>query len=170
VERREVLHGEVWLRHPVRVVHDDADLLAVWTAEGTPLTFPPHPFGPHPWSGQDRWRDTGVLQLHRPADAYSVWAFFEGVRRRGWYINFQEPFRRQADGFSTCDHGLDIVLADEGWQFKDVDDVAGQVASGRLTPTEADAVWVQAQRVAAALDRGERWWLRDWEPWVPDGG
>jgi hypothetical protein len=33
VQRREVLHGHVWLSTPVRVVADD-DVLAVWLPKG----------------------------------------------------------------------------------------------------------------------------------------
>jgi hypothetical protein len=71
-------------------------------AEGTPFTFPQHPFGPHPWSGRARWTGTGLLQLHRPGDAHAVWAF-----------------------------------------------------------------WAEAERVATALDSGDRWWLSRWRNWRP---
>ncbi|MDT5036117.1 MAG: hypothetical protein QOE03_1302 [Micromonosporaceae bacterium] len=167
VQRREVLHGQVWLSTPVRVVADD-DVLAVWLAEGTPFTFPPHPFGRHPWSNRDRWTDTGVLQLHRPGDAHAIWAFFRGARLDFWYVNFQARYRRTIDGFDTVDHGLDIVIRHDGWEWKDRDDVADQVAAGRLTQAEAESVWAEAGRVSTALDRGERWWQPRWNDWRPD--
>jgi hypothetical protein len=166
VSRREVLHGRVWLSTPVRVVADD-DVLAVWLAEGTPFTFPPHPYGPHPWSVRDRWVDTGVLQLYRAGHAHAVWAFFRGPSLEHWYVNFEAPYRRTAGGFDVLDHGLDIVVDADGWRWKDRDDVAAQVAGGRLTPAEADAVWAEAERVAAALERGERWWEKRWADWRP---
>jgi len=169
VQRREVLHGQVWLSTPVRVVADEPDgVLAVWLADGTPFTFPPHPFGPHPWSFQDRWTGPGVLHLHRADEAHSVWAFFRGTRLDYWYVNFQAPYRRTAGAFDTLDHGVDIVIRGDGWQWKDRDHVAEQVASGRLTPAEAAAVWREADRVAAALDRGERWWHERWHGWRPE--
>lgn len=169
VHRREVLHGRVWLSTPVRVVADD-EVLAVWLAEGTPLTFPAHPFGPHPWSAHRRWSGTDVLQVHRPGDGYAVWAFFRGGRPDHWYVNFQQPYRRGELGFDTLDHGLDIVIRDGGWAWKDRGDVAEQVAAGRLSAAEADAVWARAERVAADLDRGECWWLPRWGDWRPGGG
>jgi hypothetical protein len=167
VQRREVLHGHIWLSAPVRVVADDG-VLAVWLAEGTPLTFPTHPFGPHPWSGHNRWTGTGVLQLHRPGDAHAVWGFFHGARLDHWYINFQAPYRRTDDGFDTLDHGIDIVIRDGDWNWKDRDDVAEHVAVGRLSPSEATGVWAEADRVAAYLDHGERWWLHRWGCWNPE--
>jgi predicted RNA-binding protein associated with RNAse of E/G family len=106
--------------------------------------------------------------LQRTDDAHSVWAFYEDAVFTGWYVNFQAPMRRWAYGFDTHDHGVDIwVPAGGAWQWKDRDHVAGLVRVGRLTASEADEVWAETARVAAALDRGERWWS-DWDGWQPD--
>jgi predicted RNA-binding protein associated with RNAse of E/G family len=140
-------------------------------AEGTPLHFPDHPFGPHPWSFTDRWLDTDVLQLHRPGDRYSVWGFFLSGVRSGWYVNFQRPLERWPGGVDTLDHGVDIVVAADGRrQWKDRDHVAEQVATGRLTAADADSVWRETGRVAALLDRGPgSWWWSGWSDWRPPG-
>lgn len=66
IARREVLHGSVWMQLDVQVVSDDGSALAVLLRPGTPMTFPIHPFGPHPWSGQPAWAGPTVLQLYRP--------------------------------------------------------------------------------------------------------
>lgn len=169
IERREVLHGRPWLVVPMRVVADTGELLALHLTEGTRLEFPPHPFGPHPWSGQDRWQDTDVLHLHRPGDGYAVWGFFRAGIRAGWYVNFQRPFRRGPTGVDTLDHGLDIVVGPAGdWHWKDREHVAEQVATGRLTAAEATAVWREADRVATLLDGDPagHWWAA-WENWRP---
>jgi hypothetical protein len=63
---------------------------------------------------------------------------------------------------------LDIVVGDDGWRWKDREDVARQVASGRITRAEADAIWAEAERVATALGGGERWWLSRWHDWRPN--
>ncbi|MET9288455.1 DUF402 domain-containing protein [Nocardia beijingensis] len=166
VWRREVLHGQVWAAMPAQVVADD-DVLAVWLEDGAELTFSSHPYGPHPWSHQDRWAGSSVLQLHRPHDAYAVWAFFRDGRCDHWYINFQAPYRRGETWFDTVDHGLDIVIEDGSWRWKDGEDVAQQVVDGRLTAAEADMVWIEAERVASALDQGTCWWLPRWQDWRP---
>lgn len=166
VQRREVLHGQVWMTMPVRVIADD-EVLAVWVEDGAPFTFPPHPFGPHPWSGQERWGGCGVLQLYRDGDRYSVWGFFAAGRVDRWYVNFERPYRRGDSWFDTDDHGLDIVIVGDEWRWKDRDDVAEQVAVGRITEADAAAVWREAEGVAAALDRGERWWMERWGKWRP---
>ncbi|MEU2037970.1 DUF402 domain-containing protein [Nocardia niwae] len=166
VQRREVLHDRVWMTMPVRVIADD-DVLAVWLENGAELTFPPHPFGPHPWSKRDRWTGSSVLQLHRPNDAYAVWAFFHDGEFDRWYINFEQSYRRGEACFDTLDHGLDIVIEDGDWRWKDREDVALQVRDGRLTPGEAEAVWVEAAHVARSLDQGDCWWLPRWQSWRP---
>lgn len=70
IERREVLHGRLWLSTPVTVVSDDGDILAVRLDPGAPITFAAHPFGRHPWAGSTRWAETIVLQLYRPRHPY----------------------------------------------------------------------------------------------------
>lgn len=50
VSRREVMHGELWMDHPVTVVADDGDAFAVHLEPGSPFTFHNHSFGPHPWA------------------------------------------------------------------------------------------------------------------------
>jgi hypothetical protein len=165
IERREVLHGDVWLTSPVTVIADD-DVLAVWLAEGTPLTFPPHPFGPHPWLGHERWTGTSVLQLHRPHDAHAIWGFYVKGALDHWYVNFQAPYQRTGAAIDTVDHGLDIVIHGDEWEWKDRDDVDELVRNGRLSTQDAADVWAEAERVARALDRKERWWLPRWERWI----
>jgi hypothetical protein len=45
IQRREVLHGRLWMEHPVTVVDDRDDTLAVWLGPGSPFGFQDHPFG-----------------------------------------------------------------------------------------------------------------------------
>jgi hypothetical protein len=169
VQRREVLHDRVWLSVPVQVVADD-DVLAVVMVDGAPFGFPAHPFGPHPWSAHTGWTGPSLLQLHRPDDAYAVWGFFDGDRLDHWYINFQRRYERGPGVFDTLDHGLDIVIGADGWQWKDREDVADHVASGRLDAAQGAAVWETAEQVAADLDRGDQWWSARWQDWRPDSG
>jgi hypothetical protein len=172
---REVLNdGQVWLVSPVRVVADTSDLLALYLAEGTPFGFPEGDFpgGPHPWSGRDRWHGHGVLMLHHPGDMHGVWVFWEGAEREfaGWYLNIQEPPRRWRRGFDTQDLELDLVLAadEPGYVWKDVDLLERREREGRYTPEQVAEVRAEGARIAARLDRGERWWDEAWSAWEPD--
>ncbi|MER7986062.1 DUF402 domain-containing protein [Streptomyces noursei] len=171
--RREVLDGRVWLMYPVRVIEDHGDLLAVHLAHGTPLTYGPGPFrwGPHPWQRVgDTWRSEDVVQLQRPGDGYAVWTrHHEGVFA-GWYVNFQQPFRRTPAGFDTLDQELDLWIPADGGphRWKDRREFEDRAASGGFTPDEAAAVRAEAARVTALVDRGTPWWTRRWSDWRPD--
>ncbi|MFJ2116250.1 hypothetical protein ACIOEX_30925, partial [Streptomyces sp. NPDC087850] len=56
IVRREMLDEREWMVYPVRVVAHDDTALAVYAAQGTPLTFGTGEFarGPHPGRGSVR--------------------------------------------------------------------------------------------------------------------
>ena len=174
--RREVLNdGRAWLELPVIVVSDEPELLVVYLPEGAPLRFPPGrwptPDGLHPWSGKERWAGNGVLMLHRPGEAHSVWVFWgsEGRAFSGWYLNLQEPFRRTRAGFDTQDLELDIWIPLGGrWVFKDDDQLEVRMREGRFTAEQVRAIRAEGRRIAAELDAGRRWWDETWAEWAPD--
>lgn len=172
--RREVWRRRPWAAIPVIVVRDDPGLLVTYIADGAELGFVDGdwPGGRHPWYGKAAWRGHGTLMLHRPGEAYAVWVFWRGRDRdfAGWYLNFQEPFRRTAVGFDTLDHELDIWMPDGGprWEWKDRELLEARVAEGRFTAAEAAAIRHDADRVAAELDAGRLWWDERWRDWAPD--
>ncbi|MGY2130111.1 DUF402 domain-containing protein [Blastococcus sp. SYSU DS0617] len=174
VLRREVLHGLPWMEHPVTVVRDGEDCLAVLLEPGSPFTFFRHPFGAHPWHAHRVWTGSSVLQLQREGDAHAAWKFFDlhGVVTH-WYVNFQEPVvRHVAPGgggaFETADLGIDIVCPSDGhsWEWKDVDDPDRMVATGRISAAERDSIRAEAAAVGRRLDAGARWWAT-WDDWHP---
>jgi hypothetical protein len=173
VLRREVRNdGRPWLQSPVVVVRDEPGLLATYLAEGTTFEFPPYP-DVHPWAGRDVWQGHGVLMLQRPGEAHAIWVFWEGPGREfaGWYVNFQEPFRRTDGGYDTQDLELDIwIPADGPWEWKDADVLDERIREGRYTPEQVAATWTEGHRVAAELDAGRRWWDPRWALWEPDPG
>ena len=178
VTRREVLNdGRCWASMQVVVVRDEPGLLATYIARGAPFTFPPGPWpidgGLHPWHGKERWEGNGVLMLQRPGEAYAVWVFWFGEERafRGWYVNLQDPFRRNAHGYDTQDHELDIWVPVQGpWEWKDDELLDVRVREGRFTAEQAEAFRAEGRRIAAMLDAGERWWDDAWRDWTPDPG
>jgi Protein of unknown function (DUF402) len=156
-------------------VQDTPELLAVHIPEGSRFVSPPDSWpwdGGHPWlRGTGRWEGHGPLILHRPGDAFTVWAMWRGPERAlaYWYVNFQEPPRRTGAGFDTYDQELDIVVSLDGsWELKDDELMDVWIERGRFTPAEVEAVRAEAARVAAMLDRGERWWDEAWAEWEPD--
>ena len=172
--RREVWRGRPYGAWAGIVVSDDDGLLALYMPEGSPLAFGQDFFGaPHPWSGKDRWRGHGVLQLQRPAEMHAVWVFWDGPDRTftAWYLNIQEPFRRTSIGVDTQDLELDVVLSPDGsWRFKDDERLEPWIERGRYTTAEVAAVRAEGGRIATELDAGRRWWSDDWLGWRPDPG
>jgi len=167
IRRREVLHGRLWMDHPVTVVDDDGDVLAVLLDPGSPFAFHLHPFGPHPWSHLTCWGDRQVLQLYRYGDLYSVWKFFDAGVFTHWYINFESPLVRREAGFDTDDFGLDLIVAIDGTsRWKDVEDLNAMIRSGRMTGRQVLDVLGAAEDVAELLEGEDRWWS-GWDSWSP---
>ena len=168
ITRREVLHGRTWLEHPVTVVADDGEVLAVRLDPGSTFTFPDHPFGPHPWSAHQAWRGSTLLQLSRRDTWYGAWKFFDadgGLRH--WYLNFEPPIVRRENAIETDDYGLDLVLHPDGRrEWKDVEDLHHQRTEGRTSVETVLHVLSVAAEVVSLLDVGERWWS-PWDQWSP---
>ncbi len=82
----------------------------------------------------------------------------------------RDALRPPADGIEVNDLQLDIVIpAGEPWRWKDVQDLAPSLASGRITQDELLAVLTAAAEVAELLDRDDRWWA-PWDDWTPADG
>ena len=167
---REILHGTEWASWDERVVSDDDGVLACVQPNGTALSFPPHPT-PHPWGHLAAWTGTTVLKLRRVGDWYAVWKFFDAEGASlSWYVNFETPYVRESDGIDVNDLQLDIVIPAGGaWRWKDVQDLAPSLASGRITQDELLAVLAAGTEVAELLDGDVRWWA-PWDDWTPAGG
>lgn len=169
VLRREVLHNQLWMDHPVTVVEDQGDEFAVLLEPGSQFSFHDHPHGVHPWAGQSEWRGPEVLQLYRVGLWYSVWLFFDQGRFRSWYINFEAPVVVDEHGFDTDDYGLDLIIR-PGQEpvWKDVDHLDAMIENGRLDSTKVLGVLAAARQVADLVRRDDRWWST-WDGWAPDG-
>ena len=145
VTRREVLNdGRCWLEVPVVVVQDDDQLLATYIARGARLHVPARPLArsrrASSMARQDGWEGNGTLMLQRPGEAYAIWVFWFGAERefRGWYVNFQEPFRRTESGYETQDLELDIWVPSTGrWEWKDADCSSSESPRGASPPSRS---------------------------------
>lgn len=172
VVRREVWRGRVIGGWAGLVVRDDEELLALYMPEGSPLAFTRDFFGaPHPWSGKERWRGHGVLQLQRPGERVAVWVLWHGPERDlgAWYLNLQDPFRRTAIGFDTCDHELDVVVRPDGtWELKDDELLEPWAERSRFTAEQVAEIRAEGARIVRELEAGRRWWDDTWAAWEPD--
>jgi hypothetical protein len=169
ITTRDGVPGTTW---PCRVVIDREDLLALYIAAGS--TFKNwHPSHSAP---DRRLADSrvpiDVLRLMVPGEGHSVWICWRpdhDPRFSGFYVNFEEPFRRTAIGFDTNDHTLDIVVApDLSWRWKDQDDFEERVRQGIYSEAFADKVRADAARVIAAIEARASPFSDGWEEWAPD--
>lgn len=166
---REQWRGRRYCSIPVRVVEDGEEQTVVYLAEGTRFQFPAGawPWGEHhPWEEKGAWAGHGVLVIHEPGAAHSVWHFWEGEKRRfaGWYVNMQEPIRRDSAAFDTQDQELDLWIRPDGsWSWKDEQELLDWVPKGRFTAAEVVAIRAEGERVLAEWP-----FPTGWEQWEPD--
>jgi hypothetical protein len=130
--------------------------------------------GRHPWddgSGDVRGQGRGVLTLHQPGAAHSIWVFWRGEERTfaGSYANLAAPIQRTPRGIDTLDHQLDIWIDPDGtWRLKDEELLDREAEIGRWTEDEVAAIRAEGTRIAASIEAGQRWWDDDWASWEPD--
>lgn len=179
--------GEVGYVFPVTVVEDNPDFSALYLAAGTRIKQRLMPDGspfthdipyatkheaPHR-VGDGVWKDNSVLQLTKPGEAHSFWAFWRGSDWKflGWCINLQAPFVRTPLGFDTSDHVLDITVAPDGaWKLKDEDEFEEARRVGRFAPGEAEEILAEAERAVSKIE-SRAWPLgSEWEDWKPEHG
>jgi hypothetical protein len=171
--------------HPVTVVSDTPDCIALYLAMGTPIKAPvghdglPIPRSlPYeersalPWRlGDGIWREHSVLWLMHPGAAHAIGLFWRGEKRAfvGWYGDLQSPLVRTATGFDTVDHVLDVdIAADGSWEWKDEDEFAAAQCLGHISPEQAAAIRAEGEAVIAALEPRKWPFNSGWETWQPD--
>ncbi|NUS10656.1 MAG: DUF402 domain-containing protein [Streptomyces sp.] len=196
VVRRDVHRsGKVWSEHALRVVADTADALVTACAPGAQTRWPTlytraraegdrsvraeafDAMATGEWQlAPAVWQETELLLWKPPAAWFSVNAFFTAAGLRNWYVNFEHPTRRTADGFDTFDLTVDLVVTPDltGWTWKDEDEYAHVRRLGIVTDTEHRAVQLaRAQAVALIEDRAgpfadaDGWKAWRWDPAWP---
>jgi uncharacterized protein len=113
------------------------------------------------WTLEPGTTSREALALTRPGAAHSIYLFWDDGRFSHWYVNLEEPLRRNAVGFDTFDHKLDLIVeADGAWRWKDEDELEEAARRGIL---DAAAVRAEGERVLAAWP-----FPTGWEAWRPD--
>jgi predicted RNA-binding protein associated with RNAse of E/G family len=107
--------------------------------------------------------------LYHPGDAHTVSLFWResDYQFTGYYIDLLEPFRRTPVGFDTRDHVLDIWVQPDRvtWDWKDEDELAWHIETGRMSQQQADAVRTEGTRAVMALLQSD---VDRWRDWTPD--
>ena len=170
--------GRPGMSWPFTVVEDRDDLLALYIPKGAVykrfVRRPSSEMVNHGYVAElldTEWR-RDVLRLMYPGAHHSVWVFWEhedGERRHSaYYVNMEEPFRRNAIGFDTNDHTLDIVVTpDLDWRWKDEDELAERVELGVYPADFADFVRAEGERVIGAIESGAAPFGDGWSEWEP---
>jgi len=172
---RQVWRGRPRVAIPQVVIADGPGLLVTYLPERAPFGFAAGDFpgGRHPWADRSHWQGHGTLMLRRPEDRYSIWTFWHGPGRSfwGWYVNFEEPYRRSAIGIDTLDHELDLWSEDGiAWMRKDEAEVDTRVAEGLFDTAEAARIRADADAFEAEYARQGPWWDLAWATWTPPPG
>ena len=184
---QDVFDGRLWADRPVLVVEDSDDVLALWCPKGTvrkvPITTGSLPAGVtrgewlaraltrRDWVLEEAAWDVSSLMLHREGDWHAVWlSFLESGEQWGWYVNFQEPYRRTAQGIETMDLALDIIAEPDrsGWRWKDEDEFALLIEHDVISPGVAARVRHEAETVIGRIERDEPPFDSAWPMWKPD--
>src|SRR3954452_11051004 len=171
---QDVYGGKLWAARPVIVVEDSTDMLALWCPEGTVRKVPSTASSIPPGLTRGEWLaralarlewplidspwDVSSLMLHREGDWFGVWlSFLANGEHWGWYVNFQEPYRRTERGIQTMDLALDIIAEpDRGsWRWKDEDEFAMLLDHGVIGAETAARVREEAERVVGLIERDE---------------
>lgn len=170
--------GRPGMSWPFTVVEDRDDLLALYIPKGAVYKrFVPRPASElrdrgHVRELQDtEWR-RDVLRLMYPGAHHSIWVFWEhenGERRHtSYYVNMEEPFRRNGIGFDTNDHTLDIMVTpDLQWRWKDEDELAERIELGVYPADFAEFVRAEGKRVIEAIESGGSPFGDGWPDWQP---
>ncbi|WP_326578669.1 DUF402 domain-containing protein [Actinacidiphila glaucinigra] len=191
--RRDVDRGgRVWSEHALRVLDDTSTGLVTACAPGAQTRWPV-PYARSRAAGElsgrtdamdalatgrweltpGRWQDTELRMWKPPGAWFSVNAFYTAAGLRNWYVNFERPGIRTADGFDTFDLVVDLLVAPDltSWEWKDEDEYAHVRGLGVVTDAEHRAV--DAAREQALAMVGERsgpfadaaaWSAWRWEP------
>ncbi|MGH9135433.1 MAG: DUF402 domain-containing protein [Acidimicrobiales bacterium] len=170
---------------PMVVVDDGEDALVAWLPPGTPILRPVLPDGRDLRSVgavemyasgralmRDTWGGGGTLRVAPTGQPWSTFVFWdEHGDHVCWYVNLEDPHRRDDSGIVTQDHVLDLVVApDRTVQWKDVDELEGAVVAGRYTQAEADSFLEHARDVEKLIAAWESPFCDGWERWRPDPG
>ena len=173
---RKLWNGAVMTALPMRVVCDSPQRTVLYLAPGTAFRGARTATGDKvrdlsSWVSKDLvWAGGSLIRLTEPEAWHCVDVEFDAAGEFiGWYVNFQEPFRRAGSRFDAVDLVLDLVVApDRSWRLKDEDDFRSAVANGHLTAEVEARVRAEAERMIGVLAAGgppfcESRWLT-WRP------
>ena len=186
---RGIAHDKVWIVHPVTVVQDSPELLAVQLVPGTPCKIPAglidrkynsNARGRSRWDEQDgrQWQMSDWIWQHRralillpPQKYYAVYWFwlYDSGAFVGWYVNFQLPFGRTSFSIDTLDLEIDLIIRpDYSHQWKDESEYLEGVRRGSIAAGVAGEVEKAREEVLSLAKSKSPLFDPGWLDWQPD--
>jgi protein associated with RNAse G/E len=183
---QEVWQGRLWSARPMRVIEDHGHALVLWCPRGThwktATTPPTRPRATtraerlmtslrlRDWVLGDFVWDVSTLVFTNAGDWHATWVSWRPSGEAwGWYINFQRPFARTAQGLQTMDLMLDITVGiDRQWHWKDQDEFDAFVAANLIDAAEAAQVLAESERVVENIEANTAPFREPWHSWRPD--
>ena len=180
--QHNVLLGRLTNARPETVVRDAADYLILYTHPNAPYRST-HLTNRHSLSLKERidqildfdsWQfedrrsgDYHLLSITRRDTWYSIWLRWNiDWEFRGWYVNYQSPYRRTDRGIIVEDLTLDIkVDPDLSWSWKDEDEFAEMVRRGVITAEQAAAVESVKDEVLELIEKKQGPFDSSWTDW-----
>ena len=181
---RGIFDKRIWHVQPTIVVKDSPDELVLTLLPGTECIaeetyLKGKQNSNRRWDFKDRdwrlekytWQTNRLLLIFEPENFYSTIYFWNHASHEFlcYYINFQEPFRRNADSVDTLDLDLDIIIRpDLRFEWKDEDDYQQAIDHGIIFPDWVLGIEDAKKDVFAKLERRQYPFDGKWLNWMPD--
>lgn len=165
------------------VVRDDARGIVAWMPVGTIIRAHLRPDGREMRAEKDTmfttelvpveqpWRDSHLLKVATPGQAWSLWVFFDGATGafERYYVNLERPYERDSAAVYTEDYVLDICVGPDRTHWrKDEDELVLAVEQGYFTEDQAAAILTIAEEVESVIDAWGSPFRDGWENFLPD--
>jgi hypothetical protein len=186
---RGIVNDQVWSARSVIVVKDGPTGTVLLLTPGAQCAFPA---GYWHWrkdrdaqygtrwqtaaSGQFdlrrfAWSTNRILIFLEGEKYYSCWPYWEAAsdQFKGYYINYELPFKRSPCGFDTLDLDLDIVIDPQyHWEWKDEAEYREGIRTGGIKPEWAWGIEQAHAEVFERIARRSPPLDGSWVDWRPD--
>jgi protein associated with RNAse G/E len=120
-----------------------------------------------------RWHTNRVLFVVEPQKYYSIMHFWNHASDEflGYYVNFQQPYQRNAWGIDAIDLDLDLdIEPDLSFRWKDEDDYEQAIEHGIITPEWVQGIENAKPEILERLEKRKYPFDSSWLNWMPDPG
>jgi protein associated with RNAse G/E len=117
------------------------------------------------------WHTNRLLLLLESEKYYSIIHFWDHASNEFlcYYINFQLPFKRNANSVDTLDLDLDLIIRpDLSFEWKDEDDYQKAIDHGVISPEWIQGIDGAKKEIFDKLERRQYPFDGYWLNWTPD--